>query len=48
MRLKVTYNNKHGFLRDDFGTSEDNISPWGIKRLERDREGHKYVIYNVW
>ena len=32
-RLKVAYNNKHGFFRDDLGTSNDNIIPWGIKSL---------------
>ena len=31
--LKVTYRNKHGFFRDDLGTSKDNISPWDIKSL---------------
>ena len=48
MGLKVTYNNKHVFFRDDVGTSKYNISPWGIKSLQRDREGHKYVIKHVW
>ena len=48
MWLNVTYNNKQGFLRDDLGTSKDNTSPWGPKSLQRDREGHKCVIYDVW
>ena len=48
MGLKVVYSNKHVFFRDDLGTSKDNISPWGLKSLHRDREGLKYVINNVW
>ena len=48
MGLKFAYNNKHGFFRDDLGNSKDNISPWGIKNLQRYREGHKYVINHVW
>ena len=48
MGLKVTYRNKQGFFRDDLGPSKDNISPWGLKSLQRDREGHKYVINHVW
>ena len=31
MGLKVTYNNKQGFFRDDLGILKDNISPWGSK-----------------
>ena len=48
MGLKVVQNNKQVFLRDEIGTSKYNTSPWGIKSLQRDREGHKYVINNVW
>ena len=36
MGLKVAYNNKQVFFRDDLGTSKYNISPWGPKR---DKEG---------
>ena len=46
--LKVAYNNKQCFLRDDLGTSKDNISPWGVKSLQRDREGHQHGINRVW
>ena len=48
LRSKVMYNNKQMFLRDDPRTSKDNTSIWGIKSLERDKEGHKYVINHVW
>ena len=48
MGLKVAYNNKQGFFRDDLETSKDKTSPWGLKNLYRDREGHKYVIKHVW
>ena len=48
MALKVAYNNKQVFFSDDLGTSKYNISSWGPKSLQRDREGHKYVIYHVW
>ena len=41
--LKFAYNNKHVFFRDDIGTSKYNISPWGLKSLQRNKEGHKYV-----
>ena len=37
-----------GFFRDDIGTSKYNISTWGLKSPQRDMEGHKYVIYQVW
>ena len=46
--LKLAYNNKQVFFRDDIGTSKYNTSPWGLMSLQRDREGHKCVIYLVW
>ena len=46
--LKVAYSNKQVFFRDDIGTSKYNTSPWGLKSLQRDKEGHKYVIKHVW
>ena len=48
MRLKVAYSIKEGVLRNDPGTSKDNIRLWGLKSPQRDREGHKYVINHVW
>ena len=48
MGLKVTYNNKQVFLGMNLETSKYNISPWGLKSLQRDKEGHKYVINHVW
>ena len=44
MGLKFMYNNKQGFLRDELGPSEDNMSPWGLKSPQRMREGHQHVI----
>ena len=44
MGLKLTYNNKHVFFRDDIGTSNYNTSPWGLMSLQRHRECHKCVI----
>ena len=48
MGLKVTYSNKQGFLGMKLETSKYIISPWGLKSLQSDREGHKYVINHVW
>ena len=48
MGLKVTYNNKLVFSRDELGTSKYNISPWGLKSMQRDKEGKMYVINHVW
>ena len=46
--LKVVYKNKQVFFTDDLGTSKYNISTWGPRILQRDREGRKYVVYLVW
>ena len=48
MGLKVMYNNKQGFLGMKLEKSKYNINLWGLKSLQRDREGHKYVINHVW
>ena len=48
MGLKIAYSNKQGFLMDELGTTKDNMSPWGLKSLQRDREGHQHVINHVW
>ena len=32
---------------DDHGASKDNTCTWGLKGLQRDKEGHKYVINHV-
>ena len=45
--LKVMYNNKHVFFRNGIGTLKYNISPWGLKSQQRDREGHRYNTYTV-
>ena len=46
--LKVAYRYKQEIFGDDLGTSKYNIGPWGLKSLQRDMEGHKCVIYQVW
>ena len=42
------YRYKQVIFGDDIGTSKYNISPWGPKSLQRDKEGHKCVIIQVW
>ena len=46
--LKVVYTHKHVFFGDILGTSKYNMGKGGPKSLQRDIEGHKYVIYQVW
>ena len=36
-------------VRDDLGNIKGTKNgPWGLKSLQRDREGHKGVILHVW
>ena len=46
--LKVTYTHKQVFFGDFLGTSKYNLSKGGLRSLQRDMEGHKDVIYQVW
>ena len=46
--LKVTYTHKHVFFGNFIGTSKYNMSKGGPRILQRDMEGHKYVINHVW
>ena len=48
MDLQVVYRYKHVIFGDNIGKSKYNIGPWGPKGLQRDREGNKGVIYQVW
>ena len=47
MGLKVVYNNKQVFLGMKLETSKYNISRWGLKTLQRDKEEHTHVINHV-
>ena len=46
--LKVVYTHKQVFLGEFLGTSKYNKRKGGPRSMERDMEGHKYVIYQVW
>ena len=46
--LKVTYTHKQVFLGKFLGTSKYNVGKGGPNILQRDMEGHKYVIFQVW
>ena len=46
--LKVVYTHKQVFFEDFIGTSKYNLSKGGPRSLQRDMEGHKSVIYQVW
>ena len=46
--LKVVYTHKQVFFGDFLGTSKYNLSKGGPRSLQRDMEGHKDVIYQVW
>ena len=46
--LKVTYTHKQVFFGDFLGTSKYNLRKGGPRNLQRDMEGHKYVINHVW
>ena len=46
--LKVTYTHKQGFFGDFRGTSKYNMSKGGPRSLQRDMEGPRDVIYQVW
>ena len=47
-RLLRVIINKQRFLGMNLETSKYNINPLGLKSLQRDMEGHKYVINHVW
>ena len=46
--LKVMYTHKQVFFGKFLGTSKYNVGKWGPNILQRDMEGHKYVINHVW
>ena len=46
--LKVAYTHKQVFFRDFIGTSKYNLRKGGPRSVQRDLEGHKGVIYQVW
>ena len=46
--LKVAYTHNQVFFGDFIGTSKHNMGKGGPKSLQRDMEGHKGVIYQVW
>ena len=46
--LKVVYRHKQVFLGDNIGTSKYNMGKGSPRSLQRDMEGHKGVIYQVW
>ena len=48
MGLKVVYRHKQVFFGDNLGTSKYNMGKGGPRSLQRDMEGHKYVINQMW
>ena len=48
MALKVVYRHKQVLLGDFLRISKYNIGKGGPKSLQREMEGHKYVINQVW
>ena len=46
--LKVMYTHKQVIFRGFLGSLKYNLSKGGPRSLERDMEGHKSVIYQVW
>ena len=45
--LKFMYRHKQVFFGDFLGTSKYNMGKGGPKSMQRDMEGHKYVINQV-
>ena len=46
--FKVVYRYKQVIFRDNLGTSKYKIGKWDPKSVQRDMEGNKGVIYQVW